>query len=530
MLKSVKTYVYDRRGGLAKTTGVVAGAYLVGRYVVERLEEVKEKVMEDRIARDNLRRRFQQNQEDVSYTIMALMPTIGEQILKEMDVEGVTNELQSKSKASKAASALRSRSISPSPIAPSQSSLASSAELLHEGDARSDAGSTSVSSHSGANDSSNLGESSTSWVDNFSAEGSERHPSFVGEARPALDFAGAHLSDSITTASSALSYGNEDSVASEELSSQSSSASTKSKSELWNEVKILTLTRTLTILYSTTLLSLFTTLQLTLLARAKYVQSILQLERDERTREQLEASLSISALLMGGADLMSALDLEARPRDEEDITEDVEVKYLTLSWWLLHVGWKDIGERVRRGVEEVFDSVSLKSKLGVLDFHRLVSDVRRRVEHEFTFEGTERRINFLSALLPPTPETLQHVLTQGGISSPNHSDPAFSALLGTTHSFLASSDFQLVLEVCLDRATGVLFDGLERNVFVDSTGEGASGPDVLLRLAGMLPGLARWSRLALHGLPNELVENIVGTREVTALSAIVFAGFEDRFR
>lgn len=63
-----------------------------------------------------------------------------------------------------------------------------------------------------------------------------------------------------------------------------------------------------------------------------------------------------------------------------------------------------------------------------------------------------------------------------------------------------------MLEVCLDRATGVLFDGLERNVFVDSTGEGASGPDVLLRLAGMLPGLARWSRLALHGLPNELVE------------------------
>ena len=38
-----------------------------------------------------------------------------------------------------------------------------------------------------------------------------------------------------------------------------------------------------------------------------------------------------------------------------EISEEVESKYLTMSWWLLHVGWKDVGERVRRGVEEVFN-------------------------------------------------------------------------------------------------------------------------------------------------------------------------------
>ena len=36
------------------------------------------------------------------------------------------------------------------------------------------------------------------------------------------------------------------------------------------------------------------------------------------------------------------------------INEESASKYLTLSWWLLNVGWKDVGERVRRGVEEVF--------------------------------------------------------------------------------------------------------------------------------------------------------------------------------
>lgn len=38
-----------------------------------------------------------------------------------------------------------------------------------------------------------------------------------------------------------------------------------------------------------------------------------------------------------------------------EIGEELESKYLTMSWWLLHVGWKDIGERVRRAAEEVFN-------------------------------------------------------------------------------------------------------------------------------------------------------------------------------
>ena len=84
-------------------------------------------------------------------------------------------------------------------------------------------------------------------------------------------------------------------------------------------------------------------------------------------------------------------------------------------------------------------------------------------------------------------------------------DPGFSALLAETRTILSSPDFSRVLEVCLDMATEVLFAGLEKNVFVPN--EPAPGDDVLrIRLAGLLPGLARWSQLALNGLPNELVD------------------------
>ena len=84
----------------------------------------------------------------------------------------------------------------------------------------------------------------------------------------------------------------------------------------------------------------------------KYVQSVVQLVQQERNRE-LKKDQSIINLILG-------LDLEANYSPDDIYTvhpvdEETERKYLTLSWWLLHVGWKDVGERVRRAVEEVFE-------------------------------------------------------------------------------------------------------------------------------------------------------------------------------
>jgi peroxin-3 len=83
-------------------------------------------------------------------------------------------------------------------------------------------------------------------------------------------------------------------------------------------------------------------------------------------------------------------------------------------------------------------------------------------------------------------------------------DAPFLALLDETRRILGSPDFARVLEVSLDQATAILFEGLEKNVF--RTGSGGEGGEERIRLAGLLPGLARWSQLALEGLPNELVD------------------------
>lgn len=73
-------------------------------------------------------------------------------------------------------------------------------------------------------------------------------------------------------------------------------------------------------------------------------------------RERMQFSLSVASLFWGGLPNLDQLEPDdVHVPDIYAITEMTELKFLTLSWWLLHVGWKDVGERVRRSVEEVFE-------------------------------------------------------------------------------------------------------------------------------------------------------------------------------
>ncbi|KAH9851022.1 Peroxin-3 [Lenzites betulinus] len=538
MFNALRSYLNERRHGVTKATAYVGGAYFLGRYISARIEDVRTTIVQERTARENLRRRFDQSQEDISFTVMALLPTLGAHILQDMDVEGVTQELQSFSKPP------RERAEHLPAVPPSESSVTSTVDHRRNPDAdiRSDNGSVSVISSSDGVPT-ELSASSASWDDQFSMPPSQISPLYAESAEGGdttstspKSSVGADLSDSMLTSSSISS-----SAAPEPLQSfgtvdhspRAPVANIKTKLELWREVKMLTFTRTLTVIYSITLLSLFTHIQLSVLGRSKYIQSLIQQERDERTREELEYSTSVYSLFWGNGSLE---DTETDMLEEsETVGEETAQKYLTLSWWILHVGWKDVGERVRRGVEEVFEGVSLKTKLTAADVHRLINDVRRRVEYEVTFEGKERRINFLSTLLPPTSETLQHVLTQGGIPQRLASarDPKFDLFLNETRAHLASGSFERVLEVCLDNAMDVLSHGVDKHVFGSHSEpeDTVTGPEAPReRLAAMLPGLARWCHVALEGLPNELVDALADVREVSAFSAIIYTSYDDRFR
>ena len=59
---------------------------------------------------------------------------------------------------------------------------------------------------------------------------------------------------------------------------------------------------------------------------------------------------------------------------------EINRKYLTFSWWLLHRGWRDMMTNVKAAVKEVFGSMKPTKDLPLEKLSSLILDVRRRVE------------------------------------------------------------------------------------------------------------------------------------------------------
>ncbi|KAF5016361.1 hypothetical protein F66182_11978, partial [Fusarium sp. NRRL 66182] len=96
MIGATRRWFRRNRKGLAIGAGIIGVGYVAGQYVLSKFTEARERMNSDRIAKENLRRRFEQNQADCTFTVLALLPTATENILEAFPVEELTQELQRK--------------------------------------------------------------------------------------------------------------------------------------------------------------------------------------------------------------------------------------------------------------------------------------------------------------------------------------------------------------------------------------------------------------------------------------------------
>lgn len=94
MYSATRRWLRRNRNPIAVGAGVIGAGYLVSRYVMGKINDARERMSSDRIAKENLRRRFEQNQEDCTFTVLALLPTATQNILESMDTEKITYEIQ----------------------------------------------------------------------------------------------------------------------------------------------------------------------------------------------------------------------------------------------------------------------------------------------------------------------------------------------------------------------------------------------------------------------------------------------------
>ncbi|KIW16884.1 hypothetical protein PV08_04074 [Exophiala spinifera] len=328
MISATRRWIRRNRNGIAIGAGVVGATYLAGQYVLGKIQEARERMQMDRIAKENIQRRFEQNQTDCTFTVLALLPTLTDNILKELPVEQLTYELQQK-KAER--------------LARASSEGKSEASSMHDGD--------------------------TVSMSSFQT-GSFIHASQIqGEGSTLLP--------------------------------------RKTKAQLWNELKITSITRAFTLIYSLSLLVILTRIQLNLLGRLTYLSSVISLARPPPPGRA--NSISLEDHDDGGAGAGFGNDFQTNRR------------YLTFSWYLLHRGYAQIMTKVRTAVEEVFGNISPREGVSASRISDLVLAVRRKVEGSSEQERYATR--WLPYMLPPREEE-EAVLIESGVITPTPSSPA----------------------------------------------------------------------------------------------------------
>ncbi|OAX78331.1 hypothetical protein ACJ72_07363 [Emergomyces africanus] len=374
MISASRRWLRRHRNGIAIGVGVVGAGYLAGQYVLSKISEARERMSSERIARENLRRRFEQNQTDCTFTVLALLPTAAENILEALPVEELTNELQQK-KAERLAR-LNAADITGSEIS------SSGAPSATEDDGRS--------------------------LSSFRSEG------YVHASQAAESTSGADT------------------------------PKPKSRTQLWNDLKINSLTRSFTLIYTLSLLTLLTRIQLNLLGRRNYLSSVVSLA----SPPQNQSTINLEDHDDDGIGHAFGNDFETNRR------------YLTFSWWLLHRGWRQLMEKVKEAVEDVFGSLNPREDITQETLSELTLAVRKKVEG--ATEEERRSSKWLPCLLPSRDQE-DFVLKESGVLSASETSSPQNAsslrhLLDETSDLIDSPQFSQIFTLLNNEAFSILID------------------------------------------------------------------------
>ncbi|KAI0202272.1 Peroxin-3 family protein [Astrocystis sublimbata] len=217
MLSSTRQWLRRNRTPIGVGVGIVGAGYLATQYVLGKINDARERMSSDRIAKENLRRRFEQNQEDCTFTVLALLPTATANILESMNTENITLEIQQMKGTARSVRSGESSSVAPP-------SIADTTMTEEEGKSI-----TSLQSESGV------------------------HASQI--APPPVAGSGDAAQDG----------------------GQVLQKSRKTKRQLWDDLTISSITRAFTLVYTLALLTMLTRIQLNLLGRRSYLSSVVSL-------------------------------------------------------------------------------------------------------------------------------------------------------------------------------------------------------------------------------------------------------------
>ncbi|KAI1812043.1 Peroxin-3 [Poronia punctata] len=473
MLSASRRWLRRNRTPIAIGAGIVGAGYLATQYVLTKINDARERMSSERIAKENLRRRFEQNQEDCTFTVLALLPTATTNILETMNTENITLEIQ---QMKSTARGLRSSESSGAPP-----SIADTTLTEEEGKST-----VSIQSESGV------------------------HASQI--AVPPASIGGDSTQDPST---------------------QIPQKPRKTKRQLWDDLTISSITRAFTLIYTLALLTMLTRIQLNLLGRRSYLSSVISLatgapqttisleNNDDDNPEQAYGSdfetnrkyLTFSWWLLnrGWTDVMERVETAVREVFGHLIPRDL-LSFDTFSQLALEVRKKVEGNQNpdRPGAQWLS---LLLPPTPLEDFVLKESGVLGDNAAAGTQQGGSPTVGFQTSTITPS---LRRLLDE---TSDLIESPAFCHVLG----LLLDSGFSVLLNKKL-LAGPFALDIPSSSAIPESPNQESANPTSrAVLLPKILSVLTRQAHAIGNGMPNEYLQEMEQVRDLEAFAAVVYS-------
>ncbi|ORX55879.1 Peroxin-3 [Piromyces finnis] len=296
----------------------------------------------------------------------------------------------------------------------------------------------------------------------------------------------------------------------------------KTKRELWEELKIMSFTRLIASVYIINLISLFTYLQINLIGRYVYIDSVITLNHNKT-----ESNSSTS-------------EREKNLSDDstKGLSTEIQAKYLAFSYYLIHVGWKELAEKVREETEKEIGPLMLNGKITFENLIEIFNKIRSNIEETASPSSKSKKSKNMNKNLNMTSYIINNEKYDNDILATVTSDPKvviddeLKNLLNETRDILESEDFSAVLSSCLNDSFESLFMIL-KPTFIDTQNMDANSADTTnaptkeILLAQMLPFITKSLYTVFYGVPNPFLEIIKDNMMQQRFSAIIYSSFEN---
>ncbi|XP_052025526.1 peroxisomal biogenesis factor 3 [Apodemus sylvaticus] len=283
----------------------------------------------------------------------------------------------------------------------------------------------------------------------------------------------------------------------QQLNSESLTALLKNrpsnKLEIWEDLKIISFTRSIVAVYSTCMLVVLLRVQLNIIGGYIYLDN--------------------ATVGKNGTTVLAP--------------PDVQQQYLSSIQHLLGDGLTELVTVIKQAVQRILGSVSLKHSLSLLDLEQKLKEIRILVEqHRSSWNDKDVPTSSLCQYMMPDEETPLAAQAYG--LSPR--DITTIKLLNETRDMLESPDFSTVLNTCLNRGFSRLLDNMaeffrptEQDLHHGNSINSLSS--VSLPLAKIIPIVNGQIHSVCSETPSHFVQDLLMMEQVKDFAANVYEAF-----